>query len=184
MVDSAEGGVSDVGQNYVAELRDTRAALPAARLHYIGTLQSSTARHVAAAADVVQTLASPIATRKLSRRAAESGRLIDCMVEVDFTGERVGVSPEELPAFVDVVEQLDGLDLIGLMTLPPIPETPEASRPYFARLRELRDEIGRTHPRVLETSMGMSFDYEVAVAEGATMVRIGTALFGPRAQSR
>ena len=94
------------------------------------------------------------------------------------------MAPEELAGFVGFVERLEGLRLIGLMTLPPLPETPDDSRPYFVRLHELLEEISRTHPQVLETSMGMSFDYEVAVEEGATMVRIGTALFGPRALSR
>ncbi len=179
-----EGGIPDIGQNYVAELRETRSKVTGARCHYIGTLQSGTARHVALAADVVQTLASPIATEKLARRAAESGRLIDCLIEVDFTGERSGVAPGALAGFAEVVEALDGLRLIGLMTLPPIPEAPEDSRPYFVRLRELREELSRTFPQVVDTSMGMSFDYEVAVEEGATMVRIGTALFGPRTRSR
>jgi uncharacterized pyridoxal phosphate-containing UPF0001 family protein len=79
------------------------------------------------------------------------------------------------------VAPLDGLRLIGVMTIPPFASDPEASRPYFARLRALRDGVRERHPEVLESSMGMSLDYEVAVEEGATMVRIGTALFGPRA---
>jgi len=100
---------------------------------------------------------------------------------VDLTEGRTGVRPDDLPAFADLVASLDGLRLVGLMTMPPIPNDPEDSRPYFARLRQLRSRLQERHPDVLESSMGMSLDYGVAVEEGATMVRIGTAVFGPRA---
>ncbi len=176
-----DAGVTALGENYIQELRRKRAAVAGATWHYIGTLQSSTARHVADHADVVETVAGERAARRLAGRAARSGRTIDCLIEVDLTGGRTGVRPEEAPRFADLVSSLDGLHLIGLMTLPPMPDRPEDSRPSFARLRRLRDEIRARHAEVLETSMGMSLDYEVAVEEGATMVRIGTALFGPRA---
>ena len=154
--------------------------VPGVRWHFIGTLQASSAHHVAALADVVETAAGERATTRLARRASEAGRVVDVLIEVDLTGERSGVSPEALPAFADLVASLDGLRLRGLMTLPPIPERPEDARPWFARLRELRERVARTHPQVVDLSMGMSLDYAVAVEEGATMVRIGTALFGPR----
>jgi len=116
----------------------------------------------------------------LNQSLEQAGRVVDVLIEVDLTGERSGVTPEGLPAFADLVARLDGLRLRGLMTLPPIPERPEDARPWFARLRELRERLARTHPQVVDLSMGMSLDYAVAVEEGATMVRIGTALFGPR----
>ena len=150
------------------------------RWHFIGTLQASSAHHVAALADIVETVAGEKATARLARRAHASGREIDALIEVDLTGERSGVSPEDLPAFADLVAGLEGITLRGLMTLPPIPERAEDARPWFVRLRELRDALADTHPQVVELSMGMSLDYAVAVEEGATMVRIGTALFGPR----
>jgi PLP dependent protein len=90
------------------------------------------------------------------------------------------VPPDRLPLTADLVASLEGIRLVGLMTVPPVTATAEEARPWFARLRRLRDELVETHPDVLELSMGMSFDYAVAVEEGATMVRIGTALFGPR----
>ena len=176
-----DAGVLDFGENYVKELRDKRDAAPNARWHFIGTLQTNTARHVALLADVVHTIAGGHATERVARRAAEAGRAIDAMIEVDFTGERAGVSPHETPGLADRVAALEGLSLVGLMTLPPMPERPEDARPFFVRLRELRDRIRESHPQVLELSMGMSLDYPVAVEEGATMVRVGTALFGPRA---
>ena len=177
---AVELGLTDLGENYVGELRDRAPRFPEARWHFIGTLQSGTAAHVADLADVVETLASERATERLARRAARAGRRIDALIEVDLTGERSGVPPERVAALADRVAALEGLRLVGLMTLPPIPERAEDSRPFFARLRDLRDRVRDAHPDMLELSMGMSLDYEVAVEEGATMVRIGTALFGER----
>jgi hypothetical protein len=177
-----DAGVTCVGENYVQEMRSKRGALEGrqVRWHYIGTLQSSTAHHVADLADVVETLAGERAARRLAGRAARSGRTLDALIEVDLTGERSGVPSEELEAFAAQVAPLEGLRLRGLMTLPPLPEVAEDSRQWFRRLRELRDGLREKHPDVLDLSMGMSLDYRVAVQEGATMVRIGTALFGPR----
>jgi PLP dependent protein len=176
-----EAGVAAFGENYVKELREKSSALPGVQWHFIGALQTHTAHHVASLAHVVETLASARATTRLARRAAGAGRTLDALIEVDLTGGRTGVTPETAQAFADEAAGLDGLRLVGLMTLPPMPKDPEGTRPFFVRLRELRDRIREKHPGVLELSMGMSLDYEVAVEEGATMVRIGTALFGPRA---
>jgi pyridoxal phosphate enzyme (YggS family) len=175
-----EAGVSDFGENYVKELGAKREAAPDATWHFIGTLQSHTAHHVAELADVVQTLAPGNAALRLARRAAERGRRLPVLIEVDFTGERTGVAPEVCEAFADEVANMRGLELAGLMTLPPLPESPEDARPYFRRLRELLARVADKHPGAAELSMGMSIDYQVAVEEGATMVRIGTALFGER----
>jgi pyridoxal phosphate enzyme (YggS family) len=177
-----DAGVADFGENYVKELREKHAEVPDdIRWHFIGTLQTNTAHHVAALADMVETIAGGHATERLARRASASGRAIDALIEVDFTGERTGVPPEEVAASADRVASLEGLRLVGLMTIPPLAERPEDARPFYIRLRSLRDRIREQHPEVLELSMGMSLDYQVAVEEGATMVRVGTALFGPRA---
>ncbi len=176
-----DAGVSNFGENYVKELRAKHAAVPDVRWHFIGTLQTNTAHHVAALADVVETVAGGHASERLAMRAAASGREIDALIEVDLTGERTGVPPDDTPALADRVASLAGLSLVGLMTIPPVLERAEDARPFFIRLRELRDRIREQHPDVLELSMGMSLDYQVAVEEGATMVRVGTALFGPRA---
>ena len=179
----AEAGVRSIGHNYARELRASRSALPDldVRWHYIGALQAGTAQQVADAADVVQTVDGERAARRLAGRAARSGRVLDVLIEVDFTGARSGVPPERAPATAELVTALEGVRLRGLMTIPPLTPTAEEARPWFVRLRELRDGIRRTYPDVLELSMGMSLDYQVAIEEGATMVRIGTALFGPRA---
>ena len=178
---AVEAGVLAFGENYVQDLRSKQEEITGVSWHYIGTLQSSTAHRVADHADVVETVAGERAARRLAGRADRSGRTIDALIEVDLTEGRAGVRPDDLAAFADLVGSLPGLRLIGLMTVPPIPRDPEDSRSSFARLRELRERLQERHPDVLETSMGMSLDYEVAVEEGATMVRIGTALFGPRA---
>jgi pyridoxal phosphate enzyme (YggS family) len=175
-----DAGVSDFGENYVKELRAKHDAAPGVRWHFIGTLQTNTAHHVAALADVVETVAGGHAAERLARRASAAGRELDALIEVDLTGERTGVPPKETAAIADLVVSLEGLRLVGLMTIPPFDQRPENARPFYVRLRELRDRIRERHPQVLELSMGMSLDYQVAVEEGATMVRVGTALFGPR----
>lgn len=177
-----DAGVRSIGENYVQELRAKVAALhdTGARWHFIGTLQSGTAVHVADLADVVETVSGGRAARRLAGRAARAQRTLDVLLEIDFTGERSGLPPEQIGAAADLVAGLDGLRLVGLMTIPPLTPTPEGARPWFRRLRELRDRHQGNHPELLELSMGMSLDYPVAVEEGATMVRIGTALFGPR----
>ncbi len=177
---AVEAGCVAVGHNYVNELRAMHGLIPKATWHFIGTLQSNTARHVATLADVVETVAGGRATERLARRAATEGRRLDVLLEVDLAGRGTGVAPEHIGRVADHVAGLNGLRLRGLMTIPDIPDRPEDARPGFAQLRELRDEVVQTHPEMLALSMGMSFDYAVAVEEGASIVRIGTALFGPR----
>jgi PLP dependent protein len=174
-------GVRAVGHNYVQELRAARDALADADVtwHYIGTLQTGTATTVADHADVVETVAGERAARRLAGRAERAGRTLDALLEVDLTGERSGLAPSEVAAAIDALAQVPGIRLRGLMTIAPIGSL-EVARKAFRRLRELRDEVRDRHPDVLDLSMGMSLDYEVAVLEGATMVRIGSGLFGPR----
>jgi PLP dependent protein len=176
-----ETGVTELGENYVQELRRKRGEIDGATWHFIGTLQSGTAHLVADHADVVQTVAGERAARRLAARAARSGRSLDAFIEVDLTDGRTGVRPSDLPAFVDLIASLDGLRPVGLMTMPALGQGPDDARASFSRLRNLRDELREQHPDVLALSMGMSLDYEVAVEEGATMVRVGTAVFGSRA---
>ena len=179
---AVDAGITAVGQNYVQELAVARAALGdlPLRWHYIGALRSGTAARVADLADVVETVAAERSARRLAGRVDRAGAVLEALIEVDFTETRSGVPPDRVPATADLIASLEGLHLRGLMTVPPIGEDAEAARPWFARLRALRDRLRETHPDVLELSMGMSLDYAVAVEEGATMVRIGTALFGPR----
>jgi pyridoxal phosphate enzyme (YggS family) len=175
-----DAGVTEVGENYLKELRAKRDSLNGLVWHFVGTLQSHTAHVVAEQADVVQTLVPGNAFARLARRAAERGVSLPALIEVDFTARRTGLAPEDVERFADEVAVTEGVDLVGLMTIPPPTDTSEGARPWFARLRELRDRVASAHPGATGLSMGMSLDYEVAVEEGATMVRIGTALFGAR----
>jgi PLP dependent protein len=175
-----EAGVRDLAENYVQELRAKHDAVDGARWHFIGTLQASSAHHVARLADVVQTVVPGAAAERLARRGAEAGRTLRCLIEVDFTGERTGVEADGTVEAADVVARLEGLALVGLMTVPPVGIDAEAARPFFRRLRALNERVRERHPAAVELSMGMSLDYEVAVEEGATMLRVGTALYGAR----
>ncbi|HET7237287.1 MAG TPA: YggS family pyridoxal phosphate-dependent enzyme [Actinomycetota bacterium] len=175
-----DAGVREVGENYVSELRAKREALPGVHWHFIGTLQRGSAHHVAELADVVETVVPGSAARRLSRRAADLGRTLPVLIEVDLTGQRTGIAPDRVLEGAEEIVAMPGLALEGLMTLPAIPSVAEDSRPSFRRLRDLLGELAERHPQARELSMGMSLDYEVAVEEGATMVRIGTALFGAR----
>jgi PLP dependent protein len=174
-----EAGLADFAENYASDLAEKASAVEA-RWHFVGKLQAGTASKVADHADVIHSAEPGRALRKVAGRAARAGRTIECLAQVDFTGSRQGVDPEDLAGFLVATARLDGVRVTGLMTLPPLSPDPEGARPYFARLRGLRDEVRRTWPHLEELSMGMSGDYEVAVEEGATMVRVGTALFGER----
>jgi pyridoxal phosphate enzyme (YggS family) len=177
---AAEAGQRDFGENYAHELRDKAAAVPGVRWHFLGKLQRGTVRHVADLAAVVHSGEPGEAVELLGRRAAGHDRRVDLLAQVDFTGRRQGADPDELESFLERLHELDGIRPVGLMTLPPPTPDPEDARPFFARLRELRDGFAGRWPGLVELSMGMSGDYEVAVEEGATMIRLGTALFGER----
>lgn len=174
---AAEAGLTEFGENYVQELAQKREAAPDATWHFIGRLQRNKVQKVLDTADLVQTVEPGRAADRLATLAAEGGRSISCLVEIDFSGSRVGASPAEAETFVERLQALPGIDCRGLMTVAPLGEDPRRS---FGALRELRDRLFDRFPGVIELSMGMSEDLEAAVEEGATMVRVGTAIFGPR----
>jgi uncharacterized pyridoxal phosphate-containing UPF0001 family protein len=134
---------------------------------------------------VVQSVDSVELLQKLDRAAAEAGRAPEMLIQVDLAGEatKFGARPEEVPRLFEAAGACRAALVVGLMTLPPVPDTPEDARPWFRRLRTLRDEwlaAGVPAPMLRELSMGMSGDFEVAIEEGATIVRVGTAIFGSR----
>ncbi len=162
----AEAGVEVAGENRLQDLAAKHARFgDAFRWHFIGHLQSRKARDVSELCELCHSLASASAAQRLT---------IPALVEVNLSGEpsKSGVAPEELTAFLDDA-QAAGAQVRGLMTMPPLAEDPEASRPYFSRLRELAAEHG-----LPELSMGTSQDYRVAAEEGATLVRVGSVLWG------
>ena len=169
-------GLREFGENYVQELEGKYGQvhnLEGVRFHLIGHLQSNKSGKAAELFDVVQTVDSA----KLARRLSDAGRSLEVMLEVKLAPEEAksGAAPEELPELIAAVQALARLRLTGLMTMPPWSDDPEASRPYFRRLRELAERHG-----LPQLSMGMSGDLEVAIEEGSTCVRVGTALFGKR----
>ena len=166
------------GENYAQELRDKAAALqlPGLAWHAIGGLQVNKARYVAKVATAFHALDRPELADELDRRRAGLPPL-DCYLEVNLAGEKSksGVAPEGIPALLAHVRARPNLRAVGLMALPPLGGDPEASRPWFRQLRALAEASG-----LRGLSMGTTSDFEVAVEEGATVVRVGTALFGER----
>lgn len=183
-----ELGATDLGENRVqeAEGKIPEVGQTGARWHLVGHLQANKARRALGLFDVIHSLDSVELAQRLDRLCEEVGReSLPLLIQVDLGHEETksGVDEKELPQLVDTVQQLERLELIGLMTLPPFFEDPKQARPYFRRLRELRDELagkGAFGDRSGELSMGMTHDFAVAIEEGATMVRIGTAIFGER----
>jgi PLP dependent protein len=176
---AARAGLSDLGENYVQELATKRAAAPGVRWHFLGRLQANKVGKVLDLAEVVHTLEPGRAVDRLARLAGPRPASPECLVEVDFTGRRVGVDPGGLASFVEELREAR-IAVRGLMTVAPPEGDP---RPWFAELRQLRDGVSRDFPEVRELSMGMSADLEAGVEEGATMVRVGTAIFGPRPEA-
>lgn len=174
---AADAGVSEFGENYVQDLAEKREAAPDATWHFIGRLQRSKVPDVLDLTDVVQTLEPGRAADRLARLAAQRGRRVRCLVEVDFTGTRVGISPDDAEPFIERFSDHTGIECRGLMTVAPLDDDPRSA---FGALRELRDRLHKRFPAMIELSMGMSEDLEAAVEEGATMVRVGSAIFGPR----
>jgi len=172
-------GVNALGENRVQEAREKVAALGRpVPWHLIGSLQTNKCRDAVELFDWVHSVDRAELARELDRRAHQRGRTVKVLVQVNVGDEpqKGGVVPAELKGLLDAMTSLRNLDVRGLMCIPPATETAEAARPWFKQLRELRDAAGLEH-----CSMGMSGDFEVAVEEGATMVRVGTAIFGPRA---
>jgi hypothetical protein len=180
-------GVSDIGENYVQEVLPKREALAGepVRWHFIGHLQSNKAKSIAAWVTMVHALDSRALAQELDARAARANRTIDALVEVNTTGEesKFGITPDQILPFVRSLEGFPHIRICGLMTIGPFLPDPEGSRPMFRRLRELRETLARHSQQNLDPvhlSMGMTGDFEVAAEEGATLLRIGTALFGSR----
>lgn len=170
-------GITDVGENKVQEARDKQPSVTAsARWHLIGHLQSNKAKDAIRLFDVIQTVDSIDLAERLARFADAAGKRQDVLLQVNVGGEeqKSGAAPLDVAALVRRVQNLGALHLAGLMTIPPVGEAGEM-RPYFSQLRSMRDDLGLEH-----LSMGMTDDFEVAIEEGATIVRVGRAIFGTR----
>ena len=185
--DAYAAGQRDFGENKVQEALEkivSSADLPI-RWHLLGHLQSNKARKAGASFTTIHSLDSVELLRKIDAGAADAGRTPELLIQVDLAGEatKFGAAPEDVPRIFDAAAGCSSAQVVGLMTLSPAAEVAEDARPWFRKLRQLRDEwlaAGVPAPMLRELSMGMSADFEVAIQEGSTMVRVGTAIFGSR----
>jgi pyridoxal phosphate enzyme (YggS family) len=188
---AAAAGQLDFGENKVQEalrkMHET-ADLPL-RWHLVGHLQSNKARKAATHFDVVHSIDDEDILRRLDEAAVAAGRALDVLIQVDLAGEatKFGAPPAQVRQIAEVAAACRALRLRGLMLLPPAVGAPDAARPFFVALRKLRDDLlgaGVDPSQLSELSMGMSHDFEIAVEEGSTLVRVGAAIFGDRPHAR
>ena len=180
-----EAGHRDFGENYIQELRKKHDDLPKdIRWHMIGHLQRNKVKYIAEYIHLIHSVDSYALAETIDKEAAKHNRIIPILIEVNVGGEaqKSGIDPQELPRLaVHVLESCPRLRLQGLMCIPPVYDARAAAQPYFAELRRLRDRLqGESGLALPHLSMGMSGDFEWAVLEGATFVRVGTDIFGPR----
>lgn len=185
--EAVRAGVSDIGENYVQELLKKKERLQDERIrwHFIGHLQSNKVKYIADWIHLIHAVDRVGVVEELERRAAAARRVVDVLVEVNTTGEssKFGVLPDRTRDFVETLKPFHSVRICGLMTIGPFLPDPEQSRPMFRQLRELKEkvaELGQHNVVMQHLSMGMTGDFEVAIEEGATIVRVGTALFGSR----
>jgi pyridoxal phosphate enzyme (YggS family) len=179
-------GVSLIGENYVQEAKDKKQVISGpVEWHMIGHLQRNKAKAAVQLFDVIESLDSTALARELDKEAGKRGKKVRTFIEVNLGGEgsKSGVAKQQVKNLLEEAGRLAHLTVEGLMTVPPFCEDPENARRYFRELAELRarlDDLRLPNVALKELSMGMTHDYRVAIEEGATIVRIGTALFGPR----
>jgi pyridoxal phosphate enzyme (YggS family) len=182
--EAREAGVAIVGENYVQEARRKIETIGhGIQWHFIGHLQVNKAKYAVRFFDLIHAVDSYALAVELDKRGAMAGKVVDCLIEVNLSGEgqKFGIRCERTAELAHAMNGLKNIALKGLMTMPPFADVAEASRPYFISLRELQGAIEEKEGIPLpELSMGMSTDFAVAIEEGATMVRIGRAIFGER----
>lgn len=187
IIAARDHGILDVGENYAQEMAAKMDALaaqdaPPLRWHFIGHLQRNKARLVVGRAALIHAVDSLALAQAIDRLAGEQGLVQPVLVAVNLGGEaqKSGIAPDHVAALLEAMSTMAHVSCVGLMTMPPLARVPEDSRPYFHRLRVLRDALRTPAQPLPELSMGTTGDFDVAVEEGATLVRIGTAIFGPR----
>jgi pyridoxal phosphate enzyme (YggS family) len=185
--EAIEAGAAILGENYVQEAREKFEALVQYPVswHFIGHLQSNKAKYAVRLFDLIHSVDSLKLARALDKEAQKAEKIQPILVQVNISGEdtKSGIAAENTLSLISEISQMENVSIKGLMTMPPYFYQPEKVRPYFAALRKLRDQIKNQSLRNVsleELSMGMTGDFEVAIEEGATLVRIGTAIFGER----
>jgi pyridoxal phosphate enzyme (YggS family) len=179
-------GATTFGENYVQEARHKIEEIgrPGIHWHFIGHLQTNKAKYAVRLFDLIHSVDSIKVAQALDTRAAAEGKVMDCLIETNISQEesKFGITSEYTLTLAQEMTQLKNISLKGLMTMPPYFDDPESSRPYFIALRQLKETIEREGIPLPELSMGMTTDFEVAIEEGATMVRVGRAIFGERSE--
>ncbi len=181
-----ECGLKDFGENYAQEFRDKYSELLSCSTHinwhFIGTLQRNKVKYVVGKTKLIHSLCNLRVAEELNKKSAEKEVETSVLIEVNMAGEKSksGISPNEVEDFISNIKKMEHLNIEGLMTMAPYYKDAEKTRPIFSALRKLRDKLRESHPSIYHLSMGMSNDFDVAIEEGATIVRIGTAIFGPR----
>ncbi len=184
--EAVSAGLQILGENYVQEARDKIKELKdRVSWHFVGRLQTNKAKYAVKLFDMIQTVDSFRLAQELNRRAQPLGRTVPIIIQVNLASEvsKGGVEPSECLSLIRQVSVLENLQIRGLMTMPPFFDQPERARPYFAQLREMSQKIAEAQMEGVEMnelSMGMSGDFEAAIEEGATLIRVGTAIFGER----
>jgi pyridoxal phosphate enzyme (YggS family) len=179
-------GVNAFGENYAQEFRDKHDLVEKAigkkvEWHFIGRLQKNKVKHLDDIS-LIHSLDSTFVAKEINKRAEKIGTSVSVLIEVNIGEEEVkgGIESRRVDDFLSELNRFSRIEVNGFMAMPPFFDNPEMVRPYFRKLRELRERLQERFPNLKELSMGMSGDFEVAIEEGATIVRIGTAIFGPR----
>ncbi len=177
VVKAAEAGAVDFGENRPQELAAKQAEMPELRWHQIGTLQRNKVRHIVGKCALIHSVDSLALALEINKRAKAAGLVQDVLIQVNITGEETksGIEPSELEALLNEIKSMDAVNPVGLMTISVAGSTPDENREVFSKLKKLADRFG-----LKELSMGMTHDYVEAIECGATMVRVGTAIFGAR----
>ena len=180
-------GFNRFGENYAQEFRDKSKILEneaegAIEWHFIGQLQKNKVKYVVGNVELIHSLDSLSVAREINKRAETMEIRVPVLIEVDTSGEesKGGIAPSQLRDFLNELSALYSIEVCGLMTMPPYFNDVEMARPYFSRLREIRDGLLPEFPQLKDLSMGMSGDFEIAIEEGATIIRVGSAIFGDR----
>ncbi len=187
VIKALELGIDTFGENYAQEFRDKSKVLEQEvdkeiKWHFIGQLQKNKVKYLVGKVELIHSLDSLSVAKEIDKRAESLGIKTPVLIEVDTGGEQSkgGVIPALLEGFLNELSSLSAIGVQGLMTMPPYFDNVEMARPYFIRLRGLRDDLLPSFPNLKQLSMGMSGDFEVAIEEGATIVRVGSAIFGER----
>lgn len=176
---AVELGLKNFGENKAQELLKKSQAIPDVQWHFIGRIQTNKIKHIVPNSEIIHSVWRIKELVEIDKQAHKLGKIQRVLVEVNISGEetKAGIVPENVKSFLKEAERFENIELAGFMTMAPFVKDPESIRWVFRKLRELRDEYQPNYPNLVHLSMGMSNDYEIAVEEGATILRIGTAIF-------